>query len=209
MKNKSQDLGNYNITNRERLFKGFILGFLGVLLFGLILYLGLVSIGAVLIVADPITQVDAVVVLSGGDGDRLALAIDMHKRGLAPSLVITDTTRGANRLLKNEAEAGGFPEDEIYVTDMQVGSTVDEARAVRSFAQDQGWDSLMIVTDPFHSFRTRFIFRRELRNSDIDIYIRPVVGHWFRSSTWFFRLEGWRFAFLEIVKFFSYLLFRR
>ena len=209
MKNKSQDLGNYNITNRERLFKGFILGFLGILLFGLILYLGLVSIGAVLIVADPITQVDAVVVLSGGDGDRLALAIDMHKRGLAPSLVITDTTRGANRLLKNEAEAGGFPEDEIYVTDMQVGSTVDEARAVRSFAQDQGWDSLMIVTDPFHSFRTRFIFRRELRNSDIDIYIRPVVGHWFRSSTWFFRLEGWRFAFLEIVKFFSYLLFRR
>ena len=208
MKNKSQDLGNYNITNRERLFKGFILGFLGILLFGLILYLGLVSIGAVLIVADPITQVDAVVVLSGG-GDRLALAIDMHKRGLAPSLVITDTTRGANRLLKNEAEAGGFPEDEIYVTDMQVGSTVDEARAVRSFAQDQGWDSLMIVTDPFHSFRTRFIFRRELRNSDIDIYIRPVVGHWFRSSTWFFRLEGWRFAFLEIVKFFSYLLFRR
>ena len=209
MKNKSQDLGNYNITNRERLFKGFILGFLGILLFGLILYLGLVSIGAVLIVADPITQVDAVVALSGGDGDRLALAIDMHKRGLAPSLVITDTTRGANRLLKNEAEAGGFPEDEIYVTDMQVGSTVDEARAVRSFAQDQGWDSLMIVTDPFHSFRTRFIFRRELRNSDIDIYIRPVVGHWFRSSTWFFRLEGWRFAFLEIVKFFSYLLFRR
>ena len=209
MKNKSQDLGNYNITNRERLFKGFILGFLGVLLFGLILYFGLVSLGALLIVADPITQVDAVVVLSGGDGDRLALAIDMHKRGLAPSLVITDTTRGANRLLKNEAEAGGFPEDEIYVTDMQVGSTVDEARAVRSFAQDQGWDSLMIVTDPFHSFRTRFIFRRELRNSDIDIYIRPVVGHWFRSSTWFFRLEGWRFAFLEIVKFFSYLLFRR
>jgi len=209
LKNKSQDLGNYNITNRERLFKGFILGFLGILLFGLILYLGLVSIGAVLIVADPITQVDAVVALSGGDGDRLALAIDMHKRGLAPSLVITDTTRGANRLLKNEAEAGGFPEDEIYVTDMQVGSTVDEARAVRSFAQDQGWDSLMIVTDPFHSFRTRFIFRRELRNSDIDIYIRPVVGHWFRSSTWFFRLEGWRFAFLEIVKFFSYLLFRR
>jgi len=209
LKNKSQDLGNYNITNRERLFKGFILGFLGILLFGLILYLGLVSIGAVLIVADPITQVDAVVALSGGDGDRLALAIDMHKRGLAPSLVITDTTRGANRLLKNEAEAGGFPEDEIYVTDMQVGSTVDEARAVRSFAQDQGWDSLMIVTDPFHSFRTRFIFRRELRNSDIDIYIRPVVGHWFRSSTWFFRSEGWRFAFLEILKFFSYLLFRR
>lgn len=209
MKDKSQTSENYDSKNRERPFKGFILGCLGILLFALILYLGLVAIGAVLIVADPITRVDAVVVLSGDDGDRLALAIEMHERGLAPSLVITDTTRQANRLLIQEAVAGGFPEDEIYVTDMQVGSTVDEAKAVRSFAQSRGWDSLMIVTDPYHSFRTRFIFRRELRNSNIEIFIRPVIGHWFRSPSWFLRLEGWQFAFLEITKFFSYLVLGR
>jgi len=190
-------------------FKGVFIGCLGIILFGLILYLCLVAIGALLIVADPVTSVDAVVVLSGDDGDRLALAIEMHERGLAPSLVITDTSSRANRLLIREAVSGGFPEDEIYVTDMQVSSTVDEARAVRSFTQDQGWDALMIVTDPYHSFRTRFIFRRELRGSDIDIFIRPVVGHWFRSTSWFFNPEGWQYAFLEITKFFSYLVIGR
>ncbi|HEY9122464.1 MAG TPA: YdcF family protein [Brevefilum sp.] len=162
-----------------------------------------------MIVSDPIEPVDAVVVLSGDDGDRLALAIEMHERGLAPSLVITDTTRQANRLLIREAEDGGFPEDEIYVTDIQVGSTVDEAQAVRAFAVDRGWDALMIVTDPFHSFRARFIFRRELRGSGVEVFFRPVVGHWFRSPTWFFYPDGWKFAFLEVGKFISYLFLGR
>ncbi|MDY6846360.1 MAG: hypothetical protein SVP52_04420 [Chloroflexota bacterium] len=52
-----------------------------------------------MIVADPIEPVDAVVALSGGGGDRLTLAIEMHGRGLAPNLVITDTLRQTNRLL--------------------------------------------------------------------------------------------------------------
>ena len=209
MKDTRKSQENYPNETQNGVFRRVILGCLGILVFGLILYLGLVLIGAVLIVADPITSVDAVVVLSGDDGDRLALAIEMHDRGLAPSLVITDTSSQANRLLIREAVAGGFPEDEIYVTDMQVGSTVDEARAVRSFAESQNWDTLMIVTDPYHSFRTRYIFRRELRGSDIDIFIRPVVGHWFRSPSWFLRIEGWQYAFLEITKFFSYLIIGR
>jgi len=183
-----------------------ILIMLGLVAAGVLLYLGLVGIGAILIVADPIEPVDAVVVLSGGGGDRLALAVEMHERGLAPNLVITDTKSTANRLLVREAEASGFPEDSIYITNLQVESTLDEARAVREFAQNQGWSALMVVTDPYHSFRTRFIFRRELRSSGIEIYVRPVVGHWFRSPTWFFSLEGWQFVFLEILKFFSYLV---
>jgi len=179
---------------------------LGLLAAGVFFYLALVGIGAILIVADPVEPVDAVVVLSGGGGDRLALAVSMHERGLAPSLVITDTKSTANRLLVREAEASGFPEDSIYITNLQVESTVDEARAVREFAQNQGWTALMVVTDPYHSFRSRYIFRRELRSSGIDIFVRPVVGHWFRSPTWFFYPEGWQYVFLEIVKFFSYLI---
>jgi len=209
MKENEHIVNNNQSVKKAKDKKGFLLGCLGALALVLLIYLGLVLVGAVLIVADPIEPVDAVVVLSGDDGDRLALAIEMHERGLAPSLVITDTSRQANRLLIQEAEAGGFPEDEIYVTDIQVGSTVDEARAVRAFAQDRGWDSLMVVTDPYHSFRARFIFRRELRGSGIETYFRPVVGHWFRSPVWFFYPEGWKFAFLEIIKFFSYLILGR
>lgn len=168
-------------------------------------YILLVGLGAVLIVGDPIGRVDAVVVLSGDDGDRLVQAIEFHADGLAPNLVITDTSRTANARLRKEALAGGFKASQIYLTEQQVNSTVDEARAALEVARNQGWDSLMVVTDPYHSFRTRLIFRRVFRGSGIEIVVRPVAGHWFRSSTWFYRADGWRFAFSEVIRTISYL----
>jgi len=56
---------------------------------------------------------------------------------------------------------------------LAVESTYEEALAVRDFALNQGWDRLMIVTDPYHSFRTRFIFRRELQDSEIGDFDTP------------------------------------
>jgi uncharacterized SAM-binding protein YcdF (DUF218 family) len=173
----------------------------------IILYLFLTTIGAILIVADPIVPVDAVVILSGDTGERLEMAAEMLNRGHVNNLVITNTDRTANRRLAQEAEKLGFDEDRIFITDLEVDSTLDEARAVLKFARQQGWSSFMVVTDPFHSFRTRVIFRRELRGSGVSISVRPVVGHWFRSSTWFFSRAGWNAVILEITKLFKYLLF--
>lgn len=185
----------------------FTIVLLAICLSPVIVYLSLISIGAILIVADPIVPVNAVVILSGDSGDRLAMAAEMLSRGYANNLVITNTDRAANRRLAREAEALGFDRDRIFITDLTVDSTLDESRAVLQFAQDQGWDSFMVVTDPYHSFRTRFIFKQELRGSGITITVRPVVGHWFQSTTWFYSREGWQVVFLEIAKLFNYLLF--
>jgi uncharacterized SAM-binding protein YcdF (DUF218 family) len=181
---------------------GWIFVIIAVFLF---VYFALVGIGAVLIVADPIQAVDAVVVLSGDDGDRLELAIEMHEQGWAPNLVITNVSDTVNQRLAAEAQAGGFAKNEIYITKIEVESTVDEAHAVREMAFKKSWTTLMVVTDPYHSFRARFIFRRELEGSGITIAVRPVAGHWFRSPSWFLHMEGWQFVFLEITKFVTYL----
>ena len=184
----------------------FGLSFVGLVVLPLLLYLALVGVGRVLIVCDPLESVDAVVVLSGGEGDRLSLAIKMHQEGFASNLVITDTDRAANARLRSEAIDGGFPRSSVYITDRPVESTYDEALAVRDLALSEGWDTLMVVTDPFHSFRTRIIFRRELLTEGISVLVRPIEGHWFQSSTWFFRAEGWRVVILEIAKLINYLL---
>ena len=175
------------------------------ILLPILVYVSLIAIGAVLIVSDPVERVDAVVVLSGGDGDRLALAVEMHAEGFAPNLVITDTASGANNRLVREAMAGGFKRERIYVTDLQVDSTYDEALAVRDLALTRNWEKLMVVTDPYHTFRTRLTFQRELRGSGIEILVRPVSGHWFRSPSWFFQAEGWQIILLEIGKLMNYL----
>jgi len=74
----------------------------------ILLYLCLNAMGGLLIVADPIESVDAVVVLSGGTGDRLALAIEMLENGYTENLVITDTNLVANDRLRVDALKGGF-----------------------------------------------------------------------------------------------------
>jgi uncharacterized SAM-binding protein YcdF (DUF218 family) len=185
-----------------------LLGLLGILLGIVMIYGVLVGIGAVLIVGDPYAPVDAIVILSGDDGNRLETAFQMHNAGFSNRLVITETSSETSNRLVKEAQEAGFSPSEIFVTDLQVESTLDEAIAVRQFALDRGWDELMIVTDPFHTFRTRIIFRRELTNSDIEVLVRPVVGHWFTSTGWFLRTEGWQFMFLEIVKLMNYLFLR-
>jgi uncharacterized SAM-binding protein YcdF (DUF218 family) len=175
---------------------------IGMMLF----YFLLVGVGATLIVADPIQHVDAVVVLSGDDGDRLGFALEMLERGYTTRLVLTDTSNSANARLKEEAIDGGFSENRIYLTDARVDSTMDEANAALELARVNQWDTLMIVTDPYHSFRTRVIFRDVFKGSGITILVRPVVGHWYRSMSWFFHWDGWRFTLLEIIKLISYLL---
>jgi uncharacterized SAM-binding protein YcdF (DUF218 family) len=129
----------------------------------------------------------------------------MHERGIAPNLVITDTDRASNARLRAEAIEGGFPREAVYITDLPVDSTYEEALAVMDLASANGWTRLMGVTDPYHSFRTRFIFRRELSGSGLTILVRPVGGHWFRSADWFLNKEGWQFVLLEVAKFFNYL----
>lgn len=178
---------------------------IGLIVGPVLLYLILVTVGATLIVADPIESVDAVVILSGGEGDRLAVAVEMLENELTNNLIITDADRGANARLREDAINAGFDRLNIFITESHVDSTYEEALAVMEIAQVQGWDRLMIITDPYHSFRTRFIFRRELETNDIEVIIRPMSGHWFRSSSWFFQKEGWQLVFLEIVKLINYL----
>ena len=120
---------------------------LGLIVVPLLLYFCLIVLGGLLIVADPIEMVDAVVVLSGGTGDRIALAIDMLENGFTQNMVITDTNLAANERLWVDAFKG-VGRESIYITDLAVESTYEEALAVRNFALSQGWGRLMIVTDP-------------------------------------------------------------
>lgn len=186
---------------------GYLVFLLILVLTPIFIYISLVAAGAMLIIADPIHPVDAVVILSGDKGDRLGMAGDLRNRGYANDLIVTNTDESANKHLVTQAALIGFAPENIFITDLKVDSTLDEALALRDFAQSKGWNSFIVVTDPPHSFRTRLIFRRELRSSGISVFVRPVVGHWFRSTNWFHTPEGWNYMFLEIGKIFNYLVF--
>lgn len=168
--------------------------------------LGPRAIGAILIIADPLKDADAAVALTGDQGDRITAAVDLYKSGYVDLLYITFTDPATRDMLITTAVSQGFPPQNIFVTEMQVSNTVDEARAVRELALSKNVDSIIVITDPYHTLRTRVIFRNELRGSGIQIQIRPIAGHWFRSNTWYTSREGIRLAVEEYLKIMLYYL---
>jgi uncharacterized SAM-binding protein YcdF (DUF218 family) len=97
-------------------------------------------------------------------------------------------------------------ESSILITHNKVSSTWDEAYGVLEMVKDRYRDSVVVVTDPYHSRRTQMIFRRVFEDSGVTPIIRPVKGHWYKAGTWFLSREGWRVTILEYIKIASVVL---
>jgi uncharacterized SAM-binding protein YcdF (DUF218 family) len=98
---------------------------------------------------------DAVVVLSGGRGHRLAEGRRLIAQGISDTLVISDGLDPgwveAGRLCRTRRAICFTPDP--Y-------STQGEARWIAQEAQERGWDSIVVVTSTYHVRRTRMIVRR-------------------------------------------------
>jgi uncharacterized SAM-binding protein YcdF (DUF218 family) len=179
---------------------------------GLLTYLALRGAGAFLITGDPLQKADAVVVLGGGDEQRVKEGVRLVLAGYGNWLVLTEPGElepGAgpgSLILRAEAIASGLSSNAILVTDQISRSTADEARAVLALMTERKFHSVIVVTEPYHTQRTRLIFQRAFAGSDIEVWVYPVQGHWFRSNTWFLSAGGWGHTIREYAKLLEFVL---
>ena len=172
----------------------------------------LTAIGGILIIADPLRESDAIAVLSGGgDMSRVEEGARLYLEKMGKWLILTEITpregekvTETTTLFVEIATGEGVPGSAILVTSQAAFSTREEAIEILKLAQKRDINSLIIVTDPFHTFRTRLIFRSVFRNSGIDIYVRPVRNHWYRSPTWWATSQGRQATLSEYVKIIAY-----
>jgi uncharacterized SAM-binding protein YcdF (DUF218 family) len=181
----------------------FLLGIGGYILFR--------GAGAFLIVADELEKASAIVVLSGGDETRMSEALDLYEDGYANIIMLTETGRELENLdvlhsfdMRIQLMNNGVPSGNILITDHIVGSTVDEAVAVKNLLTNRQFNSAIIVTDPYHTKRTSIIFRDTFADSPIKLMIRLVASSWYNSRSWFLSLRGWQFTLLEYLKLAGY-----
>ena len=196
-----------------RFFFSLVGGLTGLIFFFSALYVGLRAAAAYLIVADELVPVKAIVVLSGGTEPRMREALRLYEEGYGSIIILTETggTLGDSEQLYSfdvriQPMSNGVPSGNIIITEMQVSSTIDEARAVRETLTNQQFPSAIIVTDPYHTRRTRMVFREAFADSPIEIYIRPAGSSWYNSRTWFLSAQGWQFTTLEYIKLIGYQL---
>jgi uncharacterized SAM-binding protein YcdF (DUF218 family) len=178
-----------------------------------LLFLVLVLMGNFLIASDPLKQVDAIVVLSGAESDRIPEAARLYNEGYAKTIILTDTglsktpTPGTeeipidpNGIKAGELAKMGVPISDIILPKNIVSSTAGEAQAVLDMMQKMNLKSAMIVTDPYHTRRAKIIFDSVFQGSGIHLRMHPVDGHWFRPFTWILHPAGWKNTILEYFK---------
>jgi len=209
-----------NDSNKKSCFQnclGYLTSGFIVLIFLLLLgiggYIVFRGAGAFLIVADELENASAIVVLSGGDETRMSEALDLYEKGFANIIILTETGREMENLdvlhsfdMRIQLMNNGVPSGNILITDHIVGSTVDEAVAVKNLLTNRQFNSAIIVTDPYHTKRTAIIFRDIFDDSPIKLMIRPVASSWYNSRTWFLSRQGWQFTLLEYLKLAGYYL---
>jgi len=105
---------------------------------------------------------------------------------------------------KVRAVKDGVPPTAILVTERVVDSTAEEARTIKKMMSAAGKKSCIVVTDPFHTRRTRLIFTEAFAGTDMRCSVYASRASWYSPSTWWRSLEGWRVTLTEWAKLLSY-----
>ena len=172
--------------------------------------------GSFLVTRSELASADVLVLLSGAPNyaERAQRAAELWHERRAPRIVVTnDGTRGpwSQAQQRNpffyertlvELQRAGVPAESVQVLPQVVGSTFDEAQAIKSYAEANGIRSVLVVTSAYHSRRALWTYRRVFSNEDTVIGVSPAAGE--GSALWWLTIEGWRTVPVEYVKLIYY-----
>lgn len=176
-------------------------------------YIVLRGAGAFLIIADEPQPANAIIIMGGGGESRMGEALELFRDKLSRIIILTETGEYVGEYdylqsfdIRIQLMNNGVPAGNILITDQEVTSTLEEAKAVLQLMKIQQMKSAIIVTDPYHTKRTSIIFNDIFADEDISLYFRPVTPSWYNSRTWFLSRDGWKFTVLEYLKLTAYKL---
>jgi uncharacterized SAM-binding protein YcdF (DUF218 family) len=141
---------------------------------GSLAYWGLSGIPSWLVVADPLAQAQAIVVLGGERPFRAMEAAALYQQGWAPEVWLTRArapaeeaalarsgieVAGSESLNRQVLERLGVPTDAIRVLDEGVQNTVQEVQLIARALGRMGGNRVILVTSKPHSRRVRATWR--------------------------------------------------
>jgi len=163
---------------------------------------------------------DVIVVLSGSSAfrERTQLAADLFKQGFGSSVLLTND--GQQGGWSNEKERNpftlelatdslvrsGVPATRIeIIQDPVVGSTYEEALAIKTWAEKRQVKSMLVVTSAYHGRRAVWTFRRVIASSPtLEWAFVPPGNQTPTQSSWWLYPKGWKTVGLEYVKLLYY-----
>jgi len=114
---------------------------------------------------------DAIFVLSGGTGDRLALAARLMNERRAPVLVVSDGNP------RTKACAARHPYV-VICPKPHPANTRGEAEMISRLVKQHGWRRIIVVTSRYHVTRARLLINRCVPGQVSMVASNPRVSRW-------------------------------
>ena len=151
------------------------------------------------IVSDPLGPADAVAVFGGGVADRPLAAAQYYAQGWVTKILVDGSDSEAVLLEL------GTPGTAIETFGRALGSTYQEALALRAWAEQHNLHSVIVPTEIFSTRRVRWMLRRAFP-SEFRIRVIAVDAPDYRRDDWSCRPQCvWAFK-IEIIKYLYYRL---
>ncbi|MDX8045502.1 YdcF family protein [Gracilibacillus sp. S3-1-1] len=132
-------------------------------------------------------KVDAIIVLSGGLGEREEEGAKLYHEGYSDKIIVTGAPVGwktySSDMMTEHLRALDVPKDAIY-SFKGVTSTREEAELSIPMLRELHVQRLMVVTSKFHSARAKWIFQKTLKDEGIEVISVPVRDDVYDRNWW-------------------------
>ena len=193
----------------------------GLLTAGLFIFF---ELGNWLVVNDELKQADAIVVLMGSPGDRILEAKDVYSGSFSNLILFVEDDDPGRKVLKSRgivlqdnadksrilAIQLGIPDSIILILPGDALSTIDEAKIIRGFIDNNNdIKSIILISSSSHMRRASMIFNHELSKckNSIEIIYTPSKYSNFDGVNWWKERESRKKVVLEYLKLIQFLLF--
>jgi uncharacterized SAM-binding protein YcdF (DUF218 family) len=117
-----------------------------------------------LIVSETPQRSDVIIIPSGTeDGERIRYGVNLYKKRFAPKILLSGSSYLVEEtgidLMRVYALSLGVSERDVWV-DHDSGSTVENALFAKEIATKNDCRSVLVVTSPTHSRRTKMVFNK-------------------------------------------------
>jgi len=161
--------------------------------------------GGLLVSSDQLVKSDAILVLSGedGDGSRTRTGAELYLHGWAKKLVLSGARGSFNHyetdFMGPVALSMGVPQEDLIIITHRARSTLEEARIVVPEMERDGIHSMILVTSSYHTRRAKRYFLQVCKDR-ISVITQPVDSDWFAPDNWWTTREGRKYFLTEATK---------
>ncbi len=157
-------------------------------------------------------KADAMVILGGDAGARTLKGIELYKKGYAARVILTGLDEGEpeaqNYYLHWRSQmliGAGVPKRALQFDTVSKNSWEEAANTLKR-AQAAGWKTVLVVSDPPHMRRLKWVWGKLQRGTGVDVVLVEAVPSWWEPQRWWKNEISAKFVANEYLKIAYYLV---